>query len=141
MKRMIIKATAITIAIVTCTSCSASAKDRKTLYTEFGNSSEYTNFVESVSDSLNCNPWDIQISKNMEYSVEKDNRGMVVSKKNVPVYAVRNCNTGEEVEVYAPSEHTDTFTLVTSEISTEPAVNKTFCGFTGEEIAKVYNNR
>ena len=141
MKRML-KVATIAITLITCTSCSASAKDRQKLYTEFSDfSPEYTNFVESVSDSLNCNPWDIQISKHLEYNVEKDNRGMVVSKKNVPVYAVCNCNTGEEVEVYAPSEHTDTFTLVTSEISTEPAVNKTFCGFTGEEIAKVYNNR
>ena len=140
MKRMIIKVAAIAITLITCTSCSASAKDRKTIYAEFNSTSpEYKNFAETVSSSLNCNPWDIELHKHMEYSIIQDDRGSVVAKKNVPVYEVYNCQTGKTVEVYSPSEHTDTFTLIPSEITTKPAVNNDFCGFAGKEIAQIYS--
>ena len=131
MKRMLIKVAAIAITFVTCTSCSASAKDRKVMYEEFGSfSPEYTEFVETVAEADCCNPWDIGIRKHMEYSIIQNEKGRIcVGKQNVPVYS--------------PSEYTTGFALSESDIlnSAKPAVNQTLYGFEGTAIAELYGNR
>ncbi len=145
MKRMLIKVAAIAITFVTCTSCSASAKDRKVMYEEFGSfSPEYTEFVETVAEADCCNPWDIGIRKHMEYSIIQNEKGRIcVGKQNVPVYGVYNHQTGEEIIVYSPSEYTTGFALSESDIlnSAKPAVNQTLYGFEGTAIAELYGNR